>query len=269
MLFDVGIALAGLYVALAAAVYLMQSRLVYYPQIGRDVSTTPRAIGLEYEEVWLDAAAGERVHGWYVGRVEPKGVALIAHGNAGSIAARLEWLKMFHDIGFASLVFDYRGYGRSGGSPSEENTYEDARLAWAHLVQVRGWAPGDIVLVGESLGGPIAAHLAAREQPRALVLQSTFTSVPDLAAQIYRFLPVRWLSRFSYDTRRYLEDVKAPVLIAHSRGDEIVPYRHGEALFEAAREPKHFIELAGGHNDGFIFNRAEWVDALARFIERR
>jgi uncharacterized protein len=269
MLFDIGIALAGLYVVLAAAVYLMQSRLLYYPEIGRDVTTTPRAIGLPYEDVWLDAPDGERIHGWYVARAQPRGVALILHGNAGSIALRLDWLRMFHDIGYASFVIDYRGFGRSGGSPSEENTYEDARLAWAHLTQERGWAPADIVLLGESLGGPIAAYLAVREQPRALVLQSTFTSVPDLAAQIYRFLPVRWLSRFDYGTLRYLEAVNAPVLIAHSRADEIVPFRHGETLFEAAREPKRFIELSGGHNDGFIFRRAEWVDALAQFIERR
>lgn len=269
MLFDVGIALAALYAGLALLLYLMQSHLVYYPEIGRDVTTTPRAIGLEYEDVWLEAGDGERVHGWFVPRAASKGVALILHGNAGSIALRLDWLRMFHDLGYASFVLDYRGYGRSGGSPSEEGTYEDAQLAWTHLTQVRGFAPADIVVLGESLGGPIAAHLAAREQPRALVLQSTFTSVPDLAAQIYRFLPVRWLSRFRYDTRRHLEGVSAPVLIAHSRDDEIIPFSHGQALYEAAREPKRFIELSGGHNEGFIFRRPEWIEALAQFIERR
>src|SRR5690606_12735271 len=142
--------------------------------------------------------------GWFVGRPEPKGVALILHGNAGSIALRLDWLRMFHDLGYARFIIDYRGYGRSSGTPTEQGTYEDARLAWSHLVTERGFAARDIVLFGESLGGAIAAHVAARETPRALVLHSTFTSIPDLAAQIYRFLPVRWLSRFRYDTRAHL-----------------------------------------------------------------
>jgi hypothetical protein len=122
------------------------------------------------------------------------------------------------------------------------------------------------MLLGESLGGAVAAHLAARTTPRALILHSTFTSVPDMAAQLYRFLPVRWLARFRYDTRAYLQDVRAPVLIAHSPRDEIVPFSHARALYQAANEPKRLLELAGGHNDGFIFVRREWVQALADFL---
>ena len=211
---------------------------------------------------------GVRLHGWFVDRTAPKGVVLILHGNAGSIALRLDWLRMFHELGYASFIVDYRGYGRSSGAPSEQGTYDDARLAWAHLTKARGFVPGDIVLLGESLGGSIAANLAARESPRALILHSAFTSVPDVAAQVYRFLPVRWISRFDYDTRACLGKVRSPVLVAHSPADEIIPYSHGRALYAAAPEPKAFIELAGGHNDGFIFRRREWVAALARFLER-
>jgi pimeloyl-ACP methyl ester carboxylesterase len=267
MLLNIVIAVAGIYAVLMLLLYLMQARLLYYPEIGRDVTTTPRAVGLAFEDVWLDAGDGVRLHGWFVGRPEPRGVALILHGNAGSIALRLDWVRMFHDLGYASFVVDYRGYGRSSGTPTEEGTYADARLAWAHLTGSRGFAGRDIVLVGESLGGAIAACLAARETPRALVLHSAFTSIPDLAAQIYRFLPVRWLSRFRYDTRACLDKVAAPVLVAHSPHDEIVPYRHGQALYEAVSGRKAFIELAGGHNEGFVFRRREWVEALARFLE--
>jgi fermentation-respiration switch protein FrsA (DUF1100 family) len=256
---------AALYVAVALLLFLMQSRLIYHPQIGRDVTTTPRAAGLDFEDVWLDAGDDVRLHGWYVGRENAQGVALILHGNAGSIALRLDWLRMFHDLGYAAFIVDYRGYGRSSGSPSEEGTYEDARLAWAHL-ESRGWKGEDIVLLGESLGGAVAAHLAARERPRALILHSTFTSVPDMAAQLYRFLPVRWLARFRYDTRAALRDVQAPVLIAHSPRDEIVPFTHAQALFAAASDPKRLLELAGGHNDGFIFVRPEWVRVLGNFL---
>jgi uncharacterized protein len=268
MLIDAAIAAAVLYAALALLLFFMQSRLIYYPEIGRDVTTTPSAVGLDYEDVWLEAAERVRLHGWFVGRAEPRGVVLILHGNAGSIALRLDWLRMFHALGYASFIIDYRGYGRSSGTPSEQGTYADARLAWQHLTQARGFAPRDIVLLGESLGGPIAAHVAARETPRALILHSTFTSVPDLAGQIYRFLPVRWMSRFAYDSRAYLAQVRSPVLVAHSAQDEIVPVSHGRALYDAAPEPKAFLELTGGHNDGFLFRRREWVDAAARFLEQ-
>jgi fermentation-respiration switch protein FrsA (DUF1100 family) len=254
-----------LYAVLALLLFLMQSRLIYYPDIGRDVTTTPRAVGLDFEDVWLDAGEDVRLHGWYVGREGAKGAVLILHGNAGSIALRLDWLRMFHELGYAAFIVDYRGYGRSSGSPSEQGTYHDAQLAWTHL-RSRGWKGEDIVLLGESLGGAVAAHLAARERPRALVLHSTFTSVPDMAAQLYRFLPVRWLARFRYDTRAAVRTVQAPVLIAHSPGDEIVPFSHAQALFAAANAPKRLLELAGGHNDGFIFTRRDWVQALAEFL---
>jgi fermentation-respiration switch protein FrsA (DUF1100 family) len=268
MLINIALAVAAFYALLVLIVFLMQARLLYHPEIGRDVTTTPRAIGLEYEDVWLDAGGGVRLHGWFVGRAAPNGVVLVLHGNAGSIALRLDWLRMFHDLGYASFISDYRGYGRSSGTPSEQGTYDDARLAWAHLTQARGFAPGDIVLLGESLGGAIAAYLAARESPRALILHSAFTSVPDVAAEIYRFLPVRWISRFDYDTRACLGEGRSPVLVAHSPSDEIIPFSHGRALYAAAPEPKAFIEIAGGHNDGFVFHRREWVAALAQFLDR-
>jgi fermentation-respiration switch protein FrsA (DUF1100 family) len=268
MLITIILAVAAFYALLVLLLFVMQSRLIYHPEIGRDVTTTPRAIGLAYEDVWLDAGDGVRLHGWFVGRTDPKGVALILHGNAGSIALRLDWLRMFHDLGYAVFIVDYRGYGRSNGTPSEQGTYDDARLAWEHLTQARGFGARDIVLLGESLGGPIAAHLAARESPRALILHSTFTSVPDVAAQLYRFLPVRWISRLDYDTRAHLRKVRSPVLIAHSRDDEIITYSHGQTLYAAAPEPKALIELSGGHNEGFIFRRREWVAALTQFLER-
>jgi fermentation-respiration switch protein FrsA (DUF1100 family) len=258
---------AALYVGIALLLFFMQSRLLYYPEIGRDITSTPQAVGLDFEEVWLDAGEGVRLHGWYVGREGAKAVALILHGNAGSIALRLDWLRMFHQLGYASFIVDYRGYGRSTGSPGEHGTYDDARRAWEYLTGIRGWNGHDVVLLGESLGGAVAAHLAARVRPRALVLHSAFTSVPDMAAQLYRFLPVRWLARFRYDTRAYLRTVQAPVLIAHSPTDEIVPFSHARQLYQAANEPKHLLELAGGHNDGFIFVRREWVQALAVFLE--
>jgi len=255
------------YAALVALAWVFQSRLVYFPQMGREIEATPLAYGLAFEQVTLHTDDGERLAAWWVPVEGAAGAVLIFHGNAGNISHRLDYLRMFNRLGYASLIVDYRGYGQSTGSPSEQGTYRDAEAAWNWLTGKRGVAPGDIVLLGESLGGAVAAWLAARVEPRGLVLASTFTSVPELGAQVYPFLPVRIISRFSYDTRGAVQAVKAPVLIAHSRDDDIIPFAHGKALFEAAREPKRFLEMRGGHNDGFLFMRDEWVAHLAAFLE--
>lgn len=267
MLWNLIILLALAYAALVALAYFFQTRLVYFPQIGREISATPLAHGLKFEAVTLGTADGEELAAWWVPHERAAGVVLIFHGNAGNISHRLDYLTMLHRLGYASLIVDYRGYGQSTGSPSEEGTYRDAEAAWDWLTKNRGVSPGDIVLLGESLGGAVAVWLAARVTPRALVVASTFTSVPDLGSQVYPFLPVRLISRLSYNTRETIAAVKAPILIAHSRDDDIIPFAHGKALYDAAREPKQFLEMRGGHNDGFIFMRQEWVKQLVAFLE--
>lgn len=253
---------------LLVGAFLFQSRLVYFPDTGRDFFATPRDVGLEYEEVQLDTSDGESLHAWFVPKSQPRGTVLLFHGNAGNISHRLEYLSMLHRLGYSSFILDYRGYGKSSGSPSEQGTYRDAEAAWRHLTVTRKIEPRRIALLGESLGGAVAAQLASDQPPAALVLASVFTSVPDVGAEVYPFLPVRLLSRFNYNTRAYLKEVEAPVLIAHSREDEIIPYRHGQALFEAAREPKVFLEMRGGHNDSFLFSREAWIRELGDFLDR-
>lgn len=258
---------AVVYAALVLLAYVFQSRLLYFPEVGREVISTPRTAGLDFEEVWLDFASNARVHGWFVSRKEPLGTVLIFHGNAGSIALRIDWLRMFHELGYSSFIIDYRGYGRSTGSPTEHGTYDDAFAAWRYLTTVKGIAAKDIAVLGESLGGAIAATVAARESPRALIVQSAFTSIPAVARDVYPILPLRWISRFDYNTLERIREVNAPVLIAHSPQDEIIGYHHGRALFDAASSRKHFMELAGGHNDAYIFTRREWINALAVFLD--
>lgn len=259
--------LAAAYAGLGLALFALQSNMVYYPEIGREMVATPRQAGLDYEDVKLVTADGVALHGWFVPSAQSRGTVLFLHGNAGNISHRLDFLLMFHRLGYSTLIIDYRGYGNSGGKPSEQGTYQDAEAAWRYLRESRQTSPSSIVLFGESLGGAVAAWLAVRHEPAALVIASGFTSVPDIAAQFYPFLPVRWLSRFSYDTREYLQSVAAPVLIAHSPDDEIIPYRHGRALYEAAKPPKQFLELSGGHNEGFIFVRDSWVRTLGEFLD--
>ncbi|MEO7559296.1 MAG: alpha/beta hydrolase [Nitrosospira sp.] len=267
MLFSLTIVAAIAYGALALVIFIAQPGLIYYPEPGRNIIAAPDYVGLAYESVEISTTDGETLHGWFVPAPAAKGTVLFFHGNAGNISHRMEYLLMFHRLGYNTFIFDYRGYGQSSGSPSESGTYLDAQSAWRYLTETKNVPPARIVLFGESLGGAVAAWLAMNEKPGALVLASVFTSVPDMAAKIYPFLPVRLLSRFDYNTIEYLQSVTCPVFVAHSSQDDIVPFAHGRALYQAAPEPKQFLELQGGHNSGFIFMQEDWMKALGKFID--
>jgi uncharacterized protein len=268
MLGELLIPVAIAYGAVLVLVFVFQSHLVFYPGMGREVTLSPQSYGLRYETVELRTADGETLQAWWVPAENARGVVLFFHGNAGNISHRLDYLLMFNRLRYTTLIVDYRGYGKSTGSPSEEGTYRDAEAAWEYLRHARLAQPQDVVIAGESLGGAVGTWLAAKVKPRAVLLFSTFTSVNDLGAQVYWFLPVRLLSRIGYDTLENLKRIEAPVFIAHSPDDDVVPYSHGRKLFEAAPEPKAFLELRGGHNDGFIFTRQEWVAQLGAFLDR-
>ncbi len=266
MLFNLILTIAAIYLVVVLLVFWGQSHLIYFPGMGREIVTDPDQIGLAHEPIEIPTADHQNLHGWFVPAAEAKGTVLFFHGNAGNISHRLDYLSMFNRLGYNTLIFDYRGYGQSSGKPSESGTYQDAVAAWHYLIEVKKIKPSSIVLFGESLGGAVAAWLAKREKPGMLVLASVFTSVPDLAAQIYPFLPVRQIARFEYNTLDYLRAVTCPVFVAHSPQDEIVPFSHGQDLFQVASEPKQFLTLQGGHNNGFIFMREAWIMALDAFM---
>lgn len=257
----------GTYALILLFLFLAQSHLIYFPNIpSRALGPGPDSIGLAYETVDILTEDGIRLDAWYVPAREPRGVVLFFHGNAGNISHRLDSLKIFHDLNFSSLIFDYRGYGRSEGKVSERGTYRDAEAAWQYLTKERRIPASQITLFGRSLGAAIAAYLASRQRPAALIIESGFVSVPELAAQLYPWLPARWLARFRYPTGEYLKTVPAPVLIIHSRDDEIIPFVQGRSLFVRAREPKDFLELQGGHNDGFLISGQHYLDGLGAFL---
>ncbi|HEX3171959.1 MAG TPA: alpha/beta fold hydrolase, partial [Burkholderiales bacterium] len=174
MIINLLIAAAVAYALMILFVFLYQPRLVYFPQVERELAATPRAAGLDYEDVTLTTADNVKLHGWWVPSRNARGTILLMHGNAGNISHRLGYLTMFNRLGYSVLLFDYRGYGKSGGHPDEEGTYRDAEAAWLHLAATRNVAPRDIVMVAESLGGGVATWLALKYPPRALVLASTF-----------------------------------------------------------------------------------------------
>ena len=169
-------------------------------------------------------------------------------------------------MGYYTLAIDYRGYGRSGGRTTEKGIYRDAAAAWSYLTEHRGIAAGDIVVFGRSLGASVAAWLAGRQEPRALIVESSFTSVPDIAQEIYPWLPARWLSRLQHSTQEYIRAVRCPVLVVHSRDDEIIPFHHGESIFSAANEPRSLLAIRGGHNDAFRNDEIAYVGGLRSFL---
>lgn len=259
------------YLGLMALLYFKQGSLVFLPEIDRDYRASPANIGLPFAPLKLATTDGENLDGWFVPadkKRRTRGLVIFLHGNAGNIAHRLDYLRMFHDLDLATLIMDYRGYGRSSGSPSEEGTYRDADAAWLHATQALGFPADRIVLFGESLGGGVAAHLAAKQGPGALVLASTFTSVPDVGADLYPLLPIRLLAHIRYDTLARLPQIACPLLVIHSRDDDIIPFAHGRRLFEAAGPPKQFLEMQGGHNEGFVFGRDTWIRQLDAFLQQ-
>ena len=261
--------LFGAYGLLLLFLYFNQGRMLYYPNMpSRELDATPALAGLPYEDVSLTTTDGLQLHAWFIARPREKGVVLFSHGNAGNISHRLDSMKIFYDLGYSVLIFDYRGYGKSEGAPSEQGTYRDAEAAWEYLTGDRGYPDKDIVLFGRSLGGAVTAWLATRHTPRALIVESTFTSVPDMAASLYPLFPVRWLARFRYPAREYLSRIHAPVLIVHSREDEIIPYEHGEKLYAAANPPKEMLTLRGGHNDGFYVSGKTYTEGLRSFLDK-
>lgn len=246
--------------------WLFQERLVYFPS--RELEATPGDLGMAYREVRFPAGDGVALHGWFAPAENPRGAALYFHGNAGNISHRLETVRLARGLGLDIFLFDYRGYGQSEGRPTEEGTYADARGAWAWLTGEGGRDPARIVLWGRSLGGAVAARLAAEldPPPAGLILESTFTSLPDMGAAVYPFLPVRLIARMRYPVAEDLARVRCPVLVAHSPSDEVVPYRFGERLYAVAPEPKRFLRLAGDHNHGWLATGREYVAAVDGFL---
>lgn len=240
-----------------------ENSLVFFPTKYPGGEWQPH--GFQPEDAYFTAADGTKLHGWYVPVEDPVAVVLFCHGNGGNLTHRedLMW-AMQRYVGASVLVFDYRGYGRSEGSPSEQGVLSDARAARAWLAQRTGIAEKDVVLMGESLGGAVAVDLAANDGARALVLEDTFSSLPDVAAVHYPWLPVRWLMRSRLDSLAKISKYHGPLLMVHGDADSIVPYALGEKLFAAANEPKQWIrEPDYDHNDP---RSTEFLDQLKKFL---
>jgi fermentation-respiration switch protein FrsA (DUF1100 family) len=249
--------------------YLFQNRMVFLANMpGRALIATPQDAGFGFEDVSIATSDGLQLHGWFVPAEQPKATVLFLHGNAGNISHRLDSIAIFRELGLDTLIIDYRGYGQSEGSPGEQGTYLDAQAAWDFLVGNRGIAPERIVIFGRSLGGAVASWLAAENTAAAVIIESCFSSALDMAHRLYPFMPARLITRLKYPVSDYVSRLGIPLLVIHSRDDEIIPYSMGQAIFEAAAEPKAMLELTGDHNYGFLLNRERYAVELQGFIDR-
>jgi uncharacterized protein len=239
---------------------------VFHPY--RELESQAAELGRPFEEVTVTTSDGLKLHGWFfpsaTNSVRLGEVVLYCHGNGGNIGHRLGACAALLETGVNVLLFDYRGYGRSEGRPTEEGTYLDAQAAYRWLTQ-RGFAPAHILAFGESLGGAVAVELALRERLCGIVLQSSFTSIPDVGAELFPWLPVRWLATIHYNSRAKLEKVRVPVMVMHSRSDRLVGFSHAQANFASANEPKLLWELAGDHNDS-LSDRKKFVEGVEKFL---
>ena len=259
----VGVLLAT-YLALATVLYFMQPKFLYSPI--REVFSTPAELKRDFEDVVFESADGINLSGWYVPVDNPKFTLLFCHGNAGNIAHRLDSINIFHNLGLSCFTFDYRGYGDSQGKPNEEGTYTDAMAAYKWLKEEKKIQAENIIIFGRSLGGTVAAQLAGKVKVGGLVVESAFTSYVDMGKEYYPYMPVRWFARFSYSTIDYIKNVHCPVMLIYSRNDEIVPYKFGLELYEAANEPKEFIEIFGGHNDCFLASGEIYTEVWEKWL---
>lgn len=239
---------------------------VYHPD--RILTATGAELGRPFEDVWFKAKDGVELNGWFFpgdrNSSRSSLALLLCHGNAGNIGYRLDMCRALLETGVSVFVFDYRGYGRSQGRPSEEGTYLDAQAAYAWLQQ-KGFAPTNVVAYGESLGGGVAGELAMRETLGGLILQSTFCSMPDIGAELFPWLPVRWIGSIKYETCKKLPRLRIPVLIMHSRMDGLIGFHHAERNFALANEPKLFWELNSDHNDP-VSEPKHFTEGIEKFL---
>lgn len=255
--------LFALYLLVCIAVYAMQRRLMFFP--GGPPQSTPADVGLTFDDMQLATKDGESIHAWRVRATDPRGALVLCHGNAGNIEGRLDQARAFVAMGFDVLLFDYRGYGGSSGTPSEEGLYLDAEAALEALLAA-GYRPNQIVAYGESLGGAVAIELARRHPVGALVVEDTFTSMGDMAADVYPWLPVRLLLRYRFASIEKVGAVSVPFLVIHSPVDDLIPFSQGERLFAAAHGTKQLLKTTAGHNGGGFVLKAEWRDEVRAFL---
>jgi len=239
---------------------------IFFPTKGME--ETPSSIGLGYEDIYFDTADGKRLNGWFIPADNARGTVLFCHGNAGNISHRMDMIRMINGLKLNVFIFDYRGYGKSIGFPTEKGTYIDAKAAYDYLLSRTDVDKERMIIFGKSLGGAIAIDLATKVNAAVVISDSAFTSTINVGKEIYPFLPMELLLTMKYDSLSKVKGISEPILIIHSSEDEIIPFDHGQQIFEASGEPKEFFRMRGGHNEGFIGYEKEYTEAIDYFLKK-
>lgn len=236
----------------------------FYPE--KKVNIYPDSLGLNFQDVFINTKDLVKLHGWFIPNAKAKFTVLFFHGNGGNISDRVEKIKVLYDLGFQIFIFDYRGYGKSSSTPSEQGLYKDARAACRYLMANKKIKLKNIIFYGESLGGAVAIDCALDYEPKAIIFEGTFSQAKDVAKEYYPFFPKALMTN-KFDSLAKIVQFKCPQLYFHSKDDEVVPYHLGEKLFEAALGKKRFATLIGGHVDGFVDSEKVYKSEIKRFIK--
>jgi fermentation-respiration switch protein FrsA (DUF1100 family) len=263
-----GIYLVLVILIIAFLLYLFYPRIeslfVFFPQTRLD--GTPDELNLSFKEVYFNAEDGKRLHGWFFPLKGESPVILFCHGNAGNISHRLENVILLLKENLQVFLFDYRGYGKSSGWPSEHGIYRDGLAAYDYLVETEHIPSASIIPFGRSLGAAVAIEVSLKREIRSLIIESAFTSIKEVARSMAFFYPISFFLPAHYHNLEKIGTVIVPKLIIHGKEDEIIPFSMGQRLFKAAKAPRYFLPLEGaGHNDTFIVGGRSYFEAFARF----
>jgi len=243
----------------------LEQRNLYYPN--KEIENTPDKWAIGYEDINFPTPDGKSLNGWFIPADGATVTILYCHGNGGNISHRIHKILFFHEMGFNVFVFDYRGYGRSKGFPTEGGIYKDTLAAYDYLVSRDDVNRDKLVVYGKSLGGAIATELCTKREASALILESALASVEMRAKEMFPYLPMKLLTWQKYDALKKVKSITIPKLITHGQDDQVISFGHGLALFNNAAEPKKFIPFSGGHNEDVYTTSDEFKAELTKFLK--
>ena len=243
----------------------IENWFVFFPQTTFDL--TPNDFHLNFKEVYFNSDDGKRLHGWFFPLKKSCPVILFCHGNAGNISHRLDNIRQFLKRDIQVFIFDYRGYGKSLGTPSEKGIYMDGQAAYDYLVHEENIAPENIILFGRSLGAAVAIDVALNRSVKSIIIESAFVSTKAMAKTMFPLSMISFILPLNYNNLEKITHISVPKLIIHGDGDEIVPFFMGKKLFDASKEPRFFYPIKGArHNDTYINGGHEYFGTIISFV---
>jgi uncharacterized protein len=256
-------------VVVGILVRIFENKFIYFPPRYPEGWTSPSSYGLPVEDLWLTDGDGVRINAWFLANSASPKALLWFHGNAENIGMGLEQMKALSRLGLNILAIDFRGYGKSEGKPNEQGLYLDGEAGYKYLVESRHFEPRNIFIYGHSLGGAVATEVAFRHECGGLIVESSFTSIRDMARHVLKIPFMEYVTRSRFDSITKIAQVRAPVMIIHGRQDKLIPFSMGQRLFAAAHQPKTFLATESGHDDPYVLGGKEYWDHWRAFINEK